>query len=129
MMQENQETLQAVLVIARLLQLNGSTVKKLSENGVKGNQNVRFARNIWRVLRPVLCGPNEDEYEKDPCPDAMYVHTSNSKALEVMLYLMTNKPLILYSPNGTQVDDVVRRVSEPKEKNRPGLILGLVNDV
>ena len=52
-----------------------------------------------------------NEYEKDPCPDAMYYRPSNSRALVLMLYVMTNNPLILYSPRGTEVDDVVKRVS------------------
>lgn len=62
------------------------------------------------MIGPVLCGPDMSEYEKDPCPDAMYYHRSNSRALVMMLYLMTNKPLIVYSPRGGDVDAVIKRV-------------------
>ena len=63
-----------------------------------------------QVIGPVLCGPNMNKYEKDPCPDAMYNHQSNSRALELMLYVMTNNPLIVYAPRGPDVDAVVTRV-------------------
>ena len=102
--------MEAAAGIAKLLQLNGSFENQLGENNGKGNENVRFVKKIWKIIGPVLCGPNKEEYEKDPCPDAMYSHQSNSRALEVMLYLMTNNPLIVYSPNGTEVDEVVKRV-------------------
>ena len=59
----------------------------------------------------MLCGPDTIEYEKDPCPDAMYYHQSNSRALALMLYVMTNNPLIVYAPKGPDVDAVVKRVS------------------
>ena len=108
--------MKAATGIARLLQLNGSLEKQFGDNNGKGNENVRFAKKIWKIIGPVLCGPNKEEYEKDPCPDAMYSHLSNSRALEVMLYLMTNNPLIVYSPNGTEVDEVVKRVGVPLQK-------------
>ena len=109
-LKENEEILQAAVGIANLLRFNDSSEKNLNGNDLKGNENVRLAKQMWKVFGPVLCGPNMNTYEKDPCPDAMYYHHSNSRALEVMLYLMTNNPLIVYSPNGTEVDAVVKRV-------------------
>jgi hypothetical protein len=79
------------------------------DDGGSGIIHSRYLR-ILQVIGPVLCGPNMNEYEKDPCPDAMYYHQSNSRALVLMLYIMTNKPLIIYSPRGPDIDAVVKRV-------------------
>lgn len=58
----------------------------------------------------MLCGPDPTFYEKDSCPESIYTHFSNSQALITMLYIMTNNPIIAYSPKGTEADAVVKRV-------------------
>ena len=76
------------------------------------------ANEIWKTLSPVVCGSPYDETEHDGSrgnsdnivPNLFEGSGESRLALEMMLYMLTHDPMVLYAPNGTDADKVINKV-------------------
>ena len=90
---------------------NNSRPKRIQDN----------ANSIWQVLSPIICGRlhhsndhSGSSYSGDSAasaPDLLSGRGESIHALKVMLHVLTHNPMILYAPNGTDADLVVKKVS------------------
>lgn len=91
--------------------VNYSRPRRIQEN----------ANEMWDALSPVLCGHGSEEDEENTnegggssiIPELLEGGGESTHALKIMLYMLTHDPMILYAPNGTEADEVVRRVRFP----------------
>lgn len=103
-------------ILAEDLNLNLSRVSN-SNNYSRPSHLQQNANEMWKILSPVMCGsPYTEAEEKDghggsSIPELLEGNGETNHALRVMLYMLTHDPMILYSPNGTDADKVVRKVS------------------
>ena len=102
------------LHLASLLRLNTSFMASL-RNTSEWQHNKGFVKGMWKNLGPILCGPDPDA-QPVKTADHMYDYHCRTKAcktraLRLMFYMLTHNPKILYSPNGTAADDIIRKVS------------------
>ncbi|XP_048586908.1 ATP-binding cassette sub-family A member 2 isoform X2 [Nematostella vectensis] len=97
--------------MASLLKLNMSFAEGL-DNMTKSARNKAYIQGMWKNLGPVLCGSDPDEQ-----PDRVVKHmfdyrcltkSCQTRALRLMFYLLTHNPKILYAPNNTAADDVIK---------------------
>lgn len=100
--------------LAQLLRINLSFTQNL-ENKTRWERNKIYLREMWKNLGPIICGPDPDAQPKKKVIDHMYDYrcrTSGCKtrAMRLMLYLLLHNPKIVYSPNGTAADDVIKKV-------------------
>lgn len=99
--------------LATLLRLNTSFTQAL-QNKSEWRRNKGYLKGMWKNLGPILCGPNPDA-QPAKTVDHMYdfscrTHDCKTRALRLMFYMLTHDPKILYSPNGTAADDIIKKV-------------------
>ena len=100
--------------IASLLRLNLSFTEGL-QNKSQPERSKAYLEGMWKNLGPIICGPNPDEQPSKKLVDDMYDYDCRTEAcktrvMRLMLYLLLNNPEILYSPNGTAADKVIKKV-------------------
>ena len=106
-------------ILAKDLNLNLTRVADTSNKTSRPSQLQQNANEIWKTLSPVICGTAYDGKKSDQgkvdsdsiVPDLFVGHGESRFALEMMLYMLTHDPMVLYAPNGTDADKVVRKVS------------------
>jgi hypothetical protein len=80
--------------------------------------------HMWKILYPFLCheeklpkmnqtrtNSTDDDFSEKREPNIFSSKSIQNNALKIMLYALTNNPLLLYAPNGTEVDQVVTKAS------------------
>ncbi|XP_075762141.1 ATP-binding cassette sub-family A member 2 [Pelodiscus sinensis] len=70
---------------------------------------------LWAGLQPILCGNNrtiEPEALKQGNMSSLGFTSKEQRNLGLLVHLMTSNPKILYSPVGTEVDEVVLKANE-----------------
>ncbi|XP_065646706.1 phospholipid-transporting ATPase ABCA1 isoform X2 [Hydra vulgaris] len=102
--------------LAKDMKLNLTNIERRvnSSRSHKAKQNMN---DLWAVLSPLICGTppelSSDEHHNhrshDSFSDLLSGSGESTRALKVMLYMMTNDPMILYSPNGTDADKVISK--------------------
>ena len=107
--------------LAKDMQLNLSNIES-RVNESRSHQTEQNMNDLWSVLSPIICGtPPDISYEggghfrhrrHDSLSDLLSGSGESTRALKVMLYMMTNDPMILYSPNGTDADKIISKVSK-----------------
>ena len=106
--------MQEGLELARLLRLNLSSTEGL-QNKSSEERNKIYFHEMWKNLGPIICGPDPEAQPSQRVVDHMYdyhcrTEGCKTRALRIMLYTLLHNPIILYSPNGTAADDVIKKV-------------------
>ena len=69
---------------------------------------------MWTTLSPILCGvPSADtdhDHDDSDMPELLKGGGEAKRAMRTMMYMMTNDPMILYAPNNTEADHVMKKV-------------------
>ena len=111
------DAFQKLAKLAKDLQLNLTQVNS-RQNETYPKKIRQNANDIWDVLSPVLCGTpyhskkGETGESKEKTMKSLFEGRGESThALKIMLYTLTNDPMILYSPNGTEADLVMKKVN------------------
>ena len=113
---------EAVILLSKLskdLHLNLSEILT-RRNESRPKQTIQNVDDLWTVLSPLLCGTQRGKSssngkdtgskKKGSLPELLHGGSDATKALRIMLYVLSNDPMILYSPNGTDADKVIRKV-------------------
>ena len=106
--------------LSKDLHLNLSEILN-RRNESRPKQTIQNVDDLWTVLSPLLCGTQRRKSnsngkdstgskEKGSLPELLHGGSDATKALRIMLYVLSNDPMILYSPNGTDADKVIRKV-------------------
>ena len=71
---------------------------------------------MWKNLGPIICGPDPSAQPSKKVVDHMYDYRCRTTAcrtrtIRLMLYLLLHNPTIVYSPNGTAADDIIKKVN------------------
>lgn len=103
------------LELARLLRLNLSSTEGL-QNKSSEERNKIYFHEMWKNLGPIICGPDPEAQPSQRVVDHMYdyhcrTEGCKTRALRIMLYTLLHNPIILYSPNGTAADDVIKKAN------------------
>ena len=109
-------------VLAKDLNLNLTRITDAANKTSRPLQLEENANEIWKTLSPVICGTAYDDEKSDRgrgdsdsiVPDLFVGHGESRFALEMMLYMLTHDPMVLYAPNGTDADKVVQKVRTQK---------------
>lgn len=102
--------------LARLLRLNLSFTAGL-QNKSRDERNKIYFHEMWKSVGPIICGPDPEEQPSKDIVNHMYDYdcrttACRTRAMRLMIYLLLHNPTILYSPNGTAADDIIKKVSE-----------------
>lgn len=100
--------------LARLLQVNLSFTEGL-QNKSRDERNKIYFQEMWKNLGPIICGPDPKAQPSKKVVNHMYDYhcrttACKTRAMRLMLYLLLHNPTILYSPNGTVADDIIKKV-------------------
>ena len=102
--------------LSKDLHLNLSEILS-RRNESRPKQTIQNVDDLWTVLSPLLCGNsnsngkgNTGSKKTGSLPELLHGGGDATKALRIMLYVLSNDPMILYSPNGTDADKVIRKV-------------------
>jgi len=99
--------------LASLLQLNMSFAEGL-QNKSAYEQRTAYIRGMWGNLGPILCGPSPKKQQERVIRHMFdfrcVTRSCQTRALRLMFYLLTHNPKILYTPNNTAADDVIKEV-------------------
>jgi len=116
-----QQSLQSLGNLERLIQmynniahdLNFNMSKILRVSNTSRSQRIKeHATAIWRNLGPIICGSSHSKEvasQREDSSDFILKEGSSVNALKFALYALTNDPKILYAPNGTEADIVVKK--------------------
>ena len=101
--------------LAQLLRVNLSFTHHL-QNKTKWERNKIYLREMWKNLGPIICGPDPEAQPKKKVIDHMYDYrcrttACKTRAMRLMLYLLLHNPKIVYSPNGTAADEIIKKVT------------------
>eukprot|EP00111_Clytia_hemisphaerica_P002239 TCONS_00006276-protein len=105
-----------LVTLAKDLNLNLTEISH-SSNTSRPSQLTQNANEIWKTLSPVICGTQYTGWEHkkkersndDIVPGLLDGRGESRYALEFMMYMLTHDPMVLYAPNGTEADQVVRK--------------------
>ena len=102
--------------LARLLRLNLSFTEGL-QNKSRHERNKIYFHEMWKNVGPIICGPDPEEQPSQNVVNHMYDYdcrttACKTRAMRLMIYLLLHNPTILYSPNGTAADEIIKKVSE-----------------
>lgn len=102
--------------LAQLLRLNLSFTEGL-QNKSRWERRRIYLHEMWKNLGPIICGPDPAAQPSKKVVDHMYDYhcrtdACKTRAMRMMLYLLLHNPKILYSPNGTAADDIIKKVTE-----------------
>ena len=100
--------------IAHDLNFNMSKILRVS-NTSRSQRIKEHATAIWRNLGPIICGSSHSKEvasQREDSSDFILKEGSSVNALKFALYALTNDPKILYAPNGTEADIVVKKVAQ-----------------
>jgi hypothetical protein len=86
------------------------------QNKSENERKRAYVKGMWKNLGPILCGPAPEE-QPDDAVNHMFdfrclTKSCKTRALRLMFYLLTHNPKILYAPNNTAADDVIKEVKE-----------------
>ena len=106
--------------LSKDLHLNLSQILS-RRNESRPKQTIQNVDDLWTVLSPLVCGTQRRKSNSNgkgstgskkagSLPELLHGGGDATKALRIMLYVLSNDPMILYSPNGTDADKVIRKV-------------------
>ncbi|KAK2567067.1 ATP-binding cassette sub-family A member 2 [Acropora cervicornis] len=101
--------------LARLLRLNLSFTEGL-QNKSRDERNKIYFHEMWKSVGPIICGPDPEEQPSQNVVNHMYDYdcrttACKTRAMRLMIYLLLHNPTILYSPNGTAADDIIKKAN------------------
>lgn len=101
--------------LARLLRLNLSFTEGL-QNKSRHERNKIYFHEMWKNVGPIICGPDPEEQPSQNVVNHMYDYdcrttACKTRAMRLMIYLLLHNPTILYSPNGTAADDIIKKAN------------------
>lgn len=101
--------------LAQLLRINLSFTEGL-QNKSSWERKKIYLHEMWKNLGPIICGPDPSAQPSKKVVDHMYDYRCRTTAcrtrtMRLMLYLLLHNPTILYSPNGTAADDIIKKAN------------------